>query len=84
MIAQQWRDMDKSEREPWNKKADDDKKRYAREMREYAKTVEAQQANQKDKASDPPSPSDLDSLTIATVNILLWKKWMTTKRSTKI
>lgn len=67
MIAQQWRNMDKNEREPWNKKAEEDKKRYAREMREYAKTVEAQQANQKDKASDPPSPSDLDSLTIATV-----------------
>ncbi|KAM3582592.1 hypothetical protein VKS41_005236 [Umbelopsis sp. WA50703] len=66
LIAQQWRDMDVKDREPWNKKADDDKKRYAREMREYSKTVEAQQAAQKAKTG-PPSPSDLDSLTIATV-----------------
>lgn len=66
LIAQQWRDMDPADREPWNQKADDDKKRYASEMREYAKTVEAQQAALKEK-SGPPSPSDLDSLTIATV-----------------
>lgn len=42
VIASQWRDMSEEDRLPWLQKAEEDKARYAREMRIYTSQQEAQ------------------------------------------
>ncbi|ORY97701.1 high mobility group box domain-containing protein [Syncephalastrum racemosum] len=42
VIASQWRDMSEEDRLPWLQKAEEDKARYAREMRVYTSQQEAQ------------------------------------------
>lgn len=76
VVAERWRQMTVEERQPWNKKADDDKARYAREIEAFnttgtGSTCHGEQQHATDAAravqARPNSPVELDSQTIATV-----------------
>ncbi|RUS15070.1 hypothetical protein BC938DRAFT_477096 [Jimgerdemannia flammicorona] len=55
-IAEKWRAMNEAEREPWIRKAQDDKARYAREMQIYSAAMEHGQLTA--SAPSPPEPDD--------------------------
>lgn len=77
VVAERWRQMTMEERSPWNKKADEDKARYAREIGAFNATAASTSTRHGDQqhTSDtaravqarPNSPVELDSQTIATV-----------------
>ncbi|KAI9318769.1 high mobility group box domain-containing protein [Dichotomocladium elegans] len=72
VIASRWRRMSANERAPWNRKAEEDKARYAREMEDFTSSLEdeAQETQGRTnggRAEGPRSPVELDSQTIATV-----------------
>lgn len=75
VVAERWRQMTVEERQPWNKKADDDKARYAREIEAFNTTATGSTCGEQQHATDaaravqarPSSPVELDSQTIATV-----------------
>ena len=75
VVAEQWHRMTVEERSPWNKKADEDKARYAREIEAFNTSTSSTCNGQRQHVSEaviavharPSSPAELDRQTIATV-----------------
>ncbi|CDS10016.1 hypothetical protein LRAMOSA02692 [Lichtheimia ramosa] len=66
VIGAQWRDMSDEERIPWIQMAEEDKARYAREMRVYMANLD-QQAHNQDVTDATSNTEDLDDTAVATV-----------------
>lgn len=67
VIGAQWRDMSDEARIPWIKMAEEDKARYAREMRVYMANLDQQAHNQHGIDITTANTEDLDDSAVATV-----------------